>query len=143
MRENIQTILGIDYGEKRIGIAIGFVQGKISLPYKIIKNTSKNFVLKELKKIIEEKNINLIVVGLPYSMSDKSRQSKQFKEIVNFTIFLRNNFSIKIAEQDERLSTKTAGELLLEKKKKKEKNIKDDVAASVILQSYLDRVYAV
>ena len=143
MRENIQTILGIDYGEKRIGVAIGFVQGKISLPYKIIKNTSKNFVLKELKEIIKEKNISLIVVGLPYGLSDKDRKSKQFKKIVNFTVFLRSNFSIEIVNEDERLSTKIAGELLLEKKKKKEKNIKDDVAASIILQAYLDRVYAV
>ncbi|MEA2088878.1 MAG: Holliday junction resolvase RuvX [Patescibacteria group bacterium] len=141
MRRNIQTILGIDYGEKRIGIAVGFSEGKISLPYKIIKNISKKFVLKELEKIIKEKNINLMVVGLPYSMSDRNKKSKQFKEIVNFIIFLKNNFNIKVVEQDERLSTKTAEELLLEKKKKKQKNIKDDVAASIILQAYLDKIF--
>lgn len=143
MRENIKTILGIDYGEKRIGVAIGFVKGKISLPYKIIKNISKKFVLKELKEIIEEKNISLIVVGLPYSLSGKDKVSKQFKKIVNFTVFLRNNFSIEIVNEDERLSTKTAGELLLEEKKGTRKKMKDDVAASIILQAYLDRVYAV
>lgn len=143
MRKKINTILGIDYGKKRIGIAIGFVQGRISLPYKIIKNSSKSFVLKELKKIIEEKNVNLMVIGLPYGLLDKNRESEQFKEIVNFTLFLRSSLSIKIANEDERLSTKTAGELLLEKKKKKGKNIKDDVAASIILQAYLDRIYAV
>ena len=141
MRKNIQTILGIDYGKKRIGVAIGFVQGKISLPYKIIKNTGKNFVLKELEKIIKEKDVSLIVVGLPYGISDKNRKSKQFKEIVNFTIFLRSNFSIEIVNEDERLSTKTAGELLLENKKRVKKNMKDDVAASIILQSYLDKTF--
>ena len=58
-------LLGLDYGEKNIGLAVADENSKMALPYKVLINNGEDFILKELKKIIIEEKISKIIVGLP------------------------------------------------------------------------------
>lgn len=129
-----KKILGIDYGDKRVGIAIGLTEGKIALPHEIIDNKEMDFVLGRIKEIIEEEDINIVVVGVPFSLSKKDK-SEQFKKTEDFIKKLKKEINMELFMEDERLSTKEAEGLLRGGKKKN----KDDVAAALILQSYLNR----
>lgn len=131
---NNEKIIGIDYGAKRIGVAIGFLENNLSLPYTIIDNKGKDFVLGEIKKIIESEDISFIVIGMPHSLSTVG-ESDQYKEVKSFKEFLEKNIDIKIVEEDERYTSKMASDLLIDEKKRRQ----DDVAASIILQSYFDK----
>lgn len=129
-----EKIIGIDYGAKRIGVAIGFLENNLSLPYTIIDNKGKDFVLGEIQKIIESEDISFIVMGMPHSLSS-GEESAQYKEVKSFKEFLEKNIDIKIVEEDERYTSKMASDLLIDEKKRRQ----DDVAASIILQSYFDK----
>ena len=133
---NIKKFLAIDYGQKRIGIAVGDSQNRIALPYKIITNKDKNSILAELKNIIQQEEISALIVGLPYKISDKQRESQQMREAQKFVGFLKEKLNIKIKIEDERLTTKIADGLLKGSKIKQ----RDDVAAAIILQGYLERM---
>lgn len=132
----MKNFLAIDYGLKRIGAAIGDSQSRIAMPYKIIKNRSKDFVLSELKDIISNERIGKIIVGMPYELSNGIGNNPMMKNIKKFADFLKNNLDIEIIFEDERRTSKIADNLLKGSKNKK----RDDVAASLILQSYLDRI---
>ncbi|MBT4277802.1 Holliday junction resolvase RuvX [Candidatus Falkowbacteria bacterium] len=129
-----KKILGIDYGDIRIGIAIGFSESKVSSPYSIIENKNNKFVLEELKIILNQEEIEEIVIGIPYSLSSNKEKSDQLKKTKKFIEFLKGSLGIKITEEDERLSTRLAENLTREKR-----GHKDDIAAQVILQNYLER----
>jgi putative holliday junction resolvase len=130
----IKKILGIDYGGKRIGTAIGFLDGKISIPQEVIENKNFDFVLGEIKRIVKEEDIDLIIVGLPISLSGE-KKSDQLKQTKIFIDKLKKDINLKVVEEDERLSSKEAGNLLLGSKGGK----RDDVAAMLILQSYMNK----
>jgi putative holliday junction resolvase len=133
--KEIDKILGIDYGKKRIGTAIGFVQGKISIPQEVIENKNFDFALEEIRRIVKEEDIDLIVVGLPISLSGEAK-SDQLKEVQIFINKLSDNINLEVDKEDERLSSKEAGNLLLGSKGGK----RDDVAAMLILQSYMNKI---
>lgn len=126
--------LAIDHGEKKIGLAIGDSETKIASPYKILVNGIN--LLANIREIIHREEIDKIVVGVPISL--KSTSSKQTKNVLNFISQLRNNIDLEIIEQDERYSSSYAKNLL---KEMKVKHMDDDVAAMLILQSYLDKQF--
>ncbi len=123
--------LGIDYGEKKIGLAIADSETKIASPYKILVNQGN--ILSKISEICQKENIDKIVVGMPLTL--KSSTSKQTKKVLNFIDKLKKTTYLPIIEQDERLSSAYAQKLL---KEMKVKHLDDDVAAMIILQSYLD-----
>lgn len=125
--------LGIDYGNKRIGLAIADSSTKLAVPFEIIENKNRKFVLVELNKIIEQENIDQIVVGVPYNM--EGEETEQTKDVLEFIKFLNKNLDLQIHQFDERLSTKAAETLLGDVDKKSHK---DAVAAMVILQDFLN-----
>lgn len=118
-------ILGIDYGTKYIGLAIADEQIKIAHPYLVIESKIQNFILAELKKIIEKEKITKIVVGRPIGLSGNiSEQTKITDEFINF---LKNNLSISVENFDERFTSKmTEGE--------------HSGAAAIILQDYFEKL---
>lgn len=124
-------ILAIDYGEKRIGLAIADEENKIPLPFKILENKSEEFVLSELKKIILEKKIGQFVVGLPFSLSGK--EGRKAGEVREFIKKLQT-LGIPIKIIDERFSSRLADALGGEDSKNR-----DIGAAMVILEDYLSR----
>lgn len=126
-------LLGIDYGDKKIGLAIADLETKIATPYKIL--TNQGDYLAKISEICQGEEIEKIIVGLPLTL--KSSTSKQTKKVLDFIDKLKKTIYLPIIEQDERLSSGYAKELL---KEMKVKHLDDDVAAMIILQSYLDQL---
>ena len=131
-------ILGIDYGNKRVGIAVSDALGWTAQPLTTLKQHGHQELLLELKDYIEKYDVEKIIVGMPYNM-DGSR-GKRAEITQAFINFLQNNLEIPVEIQDERLTTSQAENILLEAdlSREKRKNVIDKVAAALILQSYLD-----
>ena len=129
--------LGIDYGDTRIGIAVSDPLKIISKPLRTLKNND-NF-LAELQNIIKEKNVNAIVVGYPIGM--KGQVTKQTEKVDSFIELLTENINIKILKVDERLSSVSASNSLIQQgiKTGHNKELIDDTSAAIILQEFLDR----
>lgn len=131
-------ILGIDYGEKRIGIALSDPLGITAQGLATLERTQREDDIKKILTIIQEKEVNRIIVGLPKHMDntvgDKAR------EVLSFIDLLKEHTNIPIETIDERLSTVRATRAMLEgdlsRKKRKERI--DMIAAQLILQNYLD-----
>lgn len=131
-------ILSIDYGDKRIGLAISDKNGKLASRFSMLENKSLKKSIVEIKKIITEKNIQKIIVGIPIGLRGESAQTKNIKE---FSVELSENISIPIIEMNEVFTSKMAEENLRKAGVKKEnvKKIIDQEAARIILQDYLDQ----
>jgi len=139
------SILGIDYGGKKIGLAISGQDSRLALPLVILKNTGRTEILTELKSICLENQVELIVVGVPISLQAEKRetflrqkdlQNDQMREVLDFVSWLKNNIGVPVEIEDERLSTKLANSLGKDLVKK---GPDDAVAAMLILQAYLDQ----
>lgn len=131
-------IMGLDFGTKRIGIAISdelmiTAQGINSLQRKILKSD-----LEEISKLAQGNNVEEIIVGLPLNMD--GTYSAKTKEVVEFVEELTKTVSVPIKTWDERLTTMQAERVLLEAdvSRAKRKKVTDKLAAQIILQSYLD-----
>ena len=128
--------LGIDYGDTRIGIALSDPLQIITKPYITLKNNSDFFV--KLESIVNEKEVKTIVVGYPYGM--KGQITKQTKKVDSFIDRLKQNIDIDVIKVDERLSSKSAENLLKKQgfKTGHNKSMIDDTSAAIILQEYID-----
>ncbi len=138
---NLKTILAMDYGEKFIGLATFCVnRDPFPTPFGRIANTSQDAVIHELKKIIGDELIDVIVIGLPF-LTDGKKTSTTTK-VQEFINFMREQFTLQIYEQDETLSTFEAESRM---KNSPRYNFKidlkqiDAVAASVILEDFIRR----
>ncbi|MCL1924931.1 MAG: Holliday junction resolvase RuvX [Defluviitaleaceae bacterium] len=133
-------ILGIDYGEIRIGVAISDETNTIALPFKtLIKKDEYTIkpLISELKELIKAENIEKIILGNPLNMNgtkgDRALKTEDFKERLH-----RNFKKLEIILWDERLTSVQAEKILIETGNKERQNI-DQVAATLILQAYLDK----
>ena len=133
--------MALDVGDARIGIATSDPMGIIAGPgetYKVTGDSDKDF--RYFADYAKNKECDLIVIGLPLNMDgtegDRAIKTRAFAEA--FSAYT----PIKIVFQDERLSTVSAEKMLIESgvRREKRKNVVDKVAASIILQSYLDRI---
>lgn len=132
-------ILSLDYGEKHIGIAISDNLSILASGLLTLENKGIKFVIKELKKICQEKDISQIVIGLPVSLS--GQEEIQAKKVKEFAEQIKKEINIPIILEDERLTSIMAGKFLKEKKAKtKDGKEKEHIlAAQIILQDYLDK----
>lgn len=135
----MSRILGIDYGEKHVGVAISDILGILASGIVTLDNKNKEFIIGEIKKICKEKEISKIVIGLPTSMSGS--EENQAKKVKKFTDDLKKEINVSIVFEDERLTSMMAGKFLDEKKTKiKERKEKEHkLSAQIILQDYLDK----
>ena len=131
--------LGIDLGGKRIGIAISDNDGKVATPLQVLtrsKNTKEDH--KKINDLVSEWEAEFVVVGMPYSLNgDKGPAAKAVEKEVEE---LASIVSVPVDVHDERLTTVIAAqELSLQGlDNKRQRKVIDQVAASVILQSWLD-----
>ena len=131
--------LGIDLGGKRIGIAISNNDGKVATPLQVLtrsKNTKEDH--KKINDLVSEWEAEFVVVGMPYSLNgDKGPAAKAVEKEVEE---LASVVSVPVDVHDERLTTVIAAqELSLQGlDNKRQRKVIDQVAASVILQSWLD-----
>jgi len=131
-------ILGIDYGERRIGLAISDPIGIIAQPLFTLDTQKTTDVFSEIQKLIREKNVEQIIVGLPKNMDGTI--GKKGKEVLEFAKNLSRQINVKVNLWDERLSSVESQKILRDTKKKTrqdKKNI-DKLSASLILQGYLE-----
>ena len=130
--------LGIDNGEKRVGLALSDPLKIIATPFRTLLVHNTNQVIRELDKIIDEQDVDLIVVGNPLGM--KGQQTVQTKRVMEFTDKLRD-IGYKVILEDERLSSVSAKRVMIEQEIKTgyNKELIDQTAAAIILQQFLDK----
>lgn len=133
-------IMGIDYGEKRFGIALSDPLGITAQGLPTIERTSIQEDIKKIINIIQEKEVQEIVVGLPKHLNNTL--GDKAKEVLNFIDTLKKHINIPIKTFDERFSTVRANRAMLEGdlSRKKRKERVDMIAAQLILQGYLDMI---
>jgi putative Holliday junction resolvase len=138
---HLKTILALDFGEKFIGVASFCInRDPFPTPYGRIANTGPDAVIKELKKLIDDECIDLLVVGLPH-LSDGQKTSTTAKA-QTFINFLSEHFTLPIEAQDETLSTFEAESRMKSSPRYNfQVDLKqiDAVAASVILVDFIRR----
>ncbi len=123
--------LGIDYGSKKIGLAISDEESKFAFPLNIIQNKKKEDSLKEILNILKEKDITNIVVG--ESLNLKGKPNKILEEAKIFSNNLKKeNSELNIYFEKEWLST-------VEARRFDDRKNADDSAAAIILQRFLDK----
>ncbi len=132
-------ILGIDYGDSRVGVAVSDLLGLTAQGVGTIKNTGKRKLLEDLKDIIDQYDPETIVIGLPKNMDGS--EGFRVDATRKFAQQLSEIYSGKIEFVDERLTTMGAARYLntTNTRGKKRKNIIDTVSACLILESYLSK----
>lgn len=131
--------LGIDFGTKRVGLAITDPERMFAFPYKVMERTTRDAMFMELLGIIEDEKIADIVIGLPLSLDGEDTLTT--RQVRNFAASLQRRVDLPIHLVDERLSSIAAEEELKEAglwDRKRKKNL-DSQAAKVILETWLSR----
>lgn len=131
-------ILGVDYGHKRIGLALSDESGTIAQPLDYIDGGAIAKVSVELARLCDERKVSKIVVGVPLRLDGKP--SEQTERTLAFIAELRRATTIPVAQWDERLTSVQAERALLEGnvRRSQRKQKIDKLAAQIMLQSYLD-----
>jgi putative Holliday junction resolvase len=131
-------VLAIDHGSKRMGIAISDELRTIAQPLEFIPSEPFAKFLDRLKEILREKEVSLVVVGIPRNM-DGSYGPAALK-VQEFVAVLKDAIPVAIKSWDERLTTMEAQRSLIEAnvRRSKRKEKVDKTAAAILLQSYLD-----
>ena len=130
--------MGIDFGLARIGIALSDDTKFLASPFETYRRRGDELDIVYLQKLIQDKKVDEIICGLPMNMQGEEQEiAKSTREFMDK---LRQDMEIEVVFVDERLSSVMAEEMLRETEKdwKKRKEKLDSVAASIILQDYLD-----
>ena len=141
MLNNQQTkYIGIDYGKKRTGISISDYNKKISFPYMTVKTIN---LLKCLNDLTKKEKIEKIIIGKPFKLNNQMHALEN--DIVNLIKSKKNSFpEITIHRVDERftskISLKILNQLKTRKKIRMDKKVIDKISASLILESYLNKI---
>jgi len=130
------AILGLDVGEKRIGVALA--DGLLAIPLTVLDRAGEESDMEKLLALAREHGVERVVVGLPRSMNGSIGQ--QAEKVLAFSGALAQHVDIPVDTWDERLSTVAAERMLLDAgmKREKRKGKRDAMAAAIILQAYLD-----
>lgn len=129
--------LSLDLGNSKTGVAIS-ENGIFAKPFKTLKYVSDEQLLNDVLDIVHDEKITVLVVGFPKNMNNTV--GPQGLKAQNFVNSVKEKSTIEVVLWDERLTTISALKILSNKKNKRttQKNQKDEVAASIILQNYLD-----
>ena len=132
--------LGLDLGSRTLGMAVSDSLGMFASSYKIVRHEEEyERLVDDVIETVNEKKIEAIVLGLPKNMNNtigpKGELSFQFKKM------LEEKLNIPVYLEDERLTTRQAESILIKNdtSRKKRKKVIDSMAATIILQSYLDK----
>jgi len=133
--------LGLDIGDKRIGVALSDPDGLLASPFTIINRREEMADIKAITDIISQHQVEQIIVGLPRSMDGSL--GHQANKVQDFTQKLCRHTEVPVEFRDERLTTVLAKRLMqaVKAKKSKEKAHDDAIAAAIILQGYLDETH--
>ena len=132
--------LGLDLGTKTLGLSISDALGMIATSYKVLRHEEDyDYLITLLKEEIENNHIDELVLGFPKNMDNSIGERGTIA--LEFKQKLEDNFHLPVHMQDERLTTVQAERMLItnDTSRKKRKKVIDSLAATIILQSYLDR----
>ncbi|EMF48721.1 Holliday junction DNA helicase RuvA [Streptococcus parauberis] len=136
--------MGLDVGSKTVGVAISDPLGFTAQGLEIIKidEDKKEFGLARLEELVNQYKVDKFVVGLPKNMNNSSGPRVEASQA--YGNLIQEQFNIPVEYQDERLTTVQAERMLIEQadiSRGKRKKVIDKLAAQLILQNYLDRIY--
>ena len=134
----MQRILSLDFGERRIGVAVSDALNIIAQSVGTIERRGIKNDLKKIKGLVQEHDAGMLIVGLPLNMD--GTEGKSANRAIDFVNELKKEIDIRVEMVDERLTTAQGERIFLEadlSRKKRKKNI-DKIAAQLILQNYLD-----
>lgn len=136
----MKRIVGLDVGDVRIGVACSDLLRVIASPYETYTRKGDDRDFEYLANLAKEKEADTIVVGIPYSMD--GTESNQTQKVRQFVETLKKYTDCKIELVDERLSSWAAEQMLLsdDVSREKRKKVIDKIAASIILESYMQRL---
>ena len=133
-------VLGLDLGSRTLGIAVSDPTGLIASHYGVIRhNEEYDRLVGEVERLVSGLKIDVVVLGFPKNMNNTIGPKGELS--IEFQKKLEKVLTIPVVLQDERLTTKSANDVLLQGNvsRKDRKKVVDSVAATIILQSYLDR----
>lgn len=131
-------ILGIDYGTRRVGFALSDPTGFLATPHSMAEVQNDGEARKAVLRVLEETSAEMIVMGLPVNMDGSRGHSAE--RVLQFKSAVEEKTTVPIKLWDERLTSKTAEQALIEAgtRRDKRRGLIDKVAAAVLLQHYLD-----
>ncbi len=132
--------MGLDVGDRRIGVALSDPTGMLASPHTIIERQDELKDIEAILAIVSQNQVQRIIIGLPRSMSGNI--GAQAEKVIAFAKALSNSTKVPTEFRDERLTTKEAQRLMQanESKKGRKKGRDDAIAAALILQGYLDEI---
>jgi len=136
---NEKRILGIDYGTKRIGLALSDPLRIIASGYRTIANGPEMWT--QMRSVIEEQNVEFVVVGMPTTL--KGLKGKKAEEVDEFVSMIKTRFGIEVVTWDERFTTSLAYAAqraggMKKKDRRASRETIDAAAAAIMLQGFLD-----
>lgn len=136
----MKRLMGLDVGDKTIGVAVSDLLGITAQGVITIKRKGIKRDFEELEKIINEYSVSEVIVGLPKNMNNTL--GPQSEKVLKFVEKFNEKFDLKVILQDERLTTVSAERALIKAdvSRKKRKGLIDKVAATYILQNYLESI---
>ena|SRR3989338_234863 len=131
-------ILGVDYGEKRIGLSLSDPLGFTAQGLETYLFVSQKQTILHFQKICKEKDVNEVVIGLPVNMNGSMGPKAQ--EIMKLAPLLEKELGVPVKTWDERLTSREVGRLMIEEglSRQKQRQKSDQLAAIIILQGYLE-----
>lgn len=131
-------MMGLDVGDKRIGVALSDPQSILASPFTIIERTGDEETITAIIDIVNHQEVEWIIAGLPHSLS--GNVGEQAEKVEDFVDKLREAVNIPVEFRDERLTTVVANRLMrsVSGRKGKKRELQDARAAAIILQGYLD-----
>ncbi len=130
-------IVGLDFGQKRIGVAISDEDQRNAFGRATIQNLNLDDVIKQIKELCDEEDVKKIVLGWPKSL--KNENNNLTDQIKRFGSMLEKKCSVTVEYEDERLTTQLAIKQLRDVPGRSAKADCDRLAATAILQGYLER----
>ncbi len=131
------TLLGLDIGEARIGLAVGDSAVRIASPWGIVDAQPETQAFLQLHELIKRERIDQIVIGMPQLLREPGHETGQQRQIRAWTARFAATTGVPCVFADETLSTALAARWQNERQ---QKGKRDDLAAVAILQAYLDRL---
>jgi len=134
----VARILAVDYGEKRIGLAVSDELGITASPLMTLARRSDDETVRQIAQLASKLRVTQIVVGLPRRTD--AQEGEMERKVKAFAEKLRQAVSVPVVLFDERFTTRIAEQVLLEAdlSRRKRKQVRDRLAAVILLQSYLD-----
>jgi len=135
----VSRILGLDVGERRVGVALSDPSGTVAQPLLVFERRGWEADLARIGELVRTHGVRLVVVGYPYTL--RKERGVQAQRVERFITRLKRALTVEVVPCDERLTTVAAERALLSSglRRARRRTLRDAIAASLLLQGYLDR----